>query len=124
MSKVYETEFADEEQQYLKSKLFRFNNINGCHIWYGTSNADGYGIIRPTFRGKKQNFTVHRLQYFLANDCKFSDISYHVSHLCHTKKCLNIDHLSLEPVIVNIERNQCKRFGTCQEHKGFKNCIF
>lgn len=124
MSKVYETEFSDEEQQYLKSKLFRFNIYNGCQIWYGATNADGYGIIRPSFRGKHQNFTVHRLQYFLANNCKFSNITHHVSHLCHKKKCLNIDHLSLEPVDINIERNQCKPLGACQGHNGFKNCIF
>lgn len=123
MSKVYQTEFSDEEQQYLLSKLFRFIVTDGCHLWYGDSNQDGYGIIRPLFRNKKQTFTVHRLQYFLANNCKFSNPNYHVSHLCHNKKCINIEHLSFEPAEINVARNHCKRTKTCYGHDGFKNCI-
>ena len=31
----------------------------------------------------------------------------HVSHLCHSKTCVNILHLSLEPPHVNNSRLQC-----------------
>ena len=123
MSSVFDTPFTPAEQEFLKSKLFRYNIIGTCHVWYGMTREHGYGVIRPTFRGKKQVFTVHRLQYFLSNNCHFTDKSYHVSHLCHNKLCLNIEHLSLEPAEVNIERNQCKRLQTCFGHNGFKNCV-
>lgn len=123
MSKVYETPFSAEEQHFLNSKLFRFNIFDSCHIWYGSKNADGYAIIRVMFREKRQTFTVHRLQYFLANNCTFLDSSYHVSHLCHNKLCINIDHLSLEPAHINVERNTCKNSRACKGHNAFKNCI-
>ena len=124
MSKVYETPFSAAEQQFLVSKLFRYHTVDSCHIWYGSTNLDGYAIIKVMFRGKRQTFTVHRLQYFLANNCAFSDHSYHVSHLCHKKLCINIEHLSLEPGHINVERNTCKNLRACKGHDGFKNCIF
>lgn len=124
MSKAYETPFTTEEKQFLYSKLYKFNELDGCHIWYGATDSDGYGIIRPTFRLKRQIFTVHRLMYYLENDCHIHNISYHVSHLCHYKKCMNIQHLSLEPGEINVQRNSCRQSKTCCGHDGFKNCIF
>lgn len=123
MSKVYSTPFSVDEQHFLQSKLFRYNVLNSCHIWYGMCNSEGYAIIRPSFRGKRQVFTVHRLVYFLANNCQFSNVSYEVSHLCHTKNCINISHLSLEPKEINLNRNRCKHAQVCFGHEGFKNCI-
>lgn len=124
MSKAYEIPFTAEEKQFLYSKLFKFHELNGCHIWYGATDSDGYAVIRPTFRLKRQIFTVHRLIYYLENDCHFYNRSYHVSHLCHNKKCINIQHLSLEPGEINVRRNSCRQSKTCCGHDGFKNCIF
>lgn len=125
MSKVYDEPFTEDEQNYLSSKLFKYNEINGCHIWYGGTDRDGYPIIRTKFRNKnRQLFTVHRLQYYLTNNCQFEDKSFHVSHLCHNKTCIKIQHLSLEPTEINSNRNRCKATKTCIGHNGFKNCIF
>lgn len=123
-SKVYDTPFTDEEQKYLLSKLYKFNDFSGCHIWYSATDHDGYAIIRTQFRGKLQLFTVHRLNFYLLNGCKFTDINYHVSHLCHNKKCINFEHMSNEPVQINIERNRCRKTKVCIGHEGYKNCIF
>lgn len=52
----------------------KFNELHGCHIWYGATDSDGYGVIRPTFSLKRQIFTVHRLIYYLENNCHFYNI--------------------------------------------------
>lgn len=124
MSKVYDTIFTSSEQQFLSSKLFKYNVMNDCHIWYSSTNSDGYPIIRPNFRSKSQTFTVHRLIYFLGNNCHFSNSAYHVSHRCHTKLCIKLEHLSLEPSEINNERNLCRPNRTCKGHDGYENCIF
>ena len=71
MSKIYKEPFSVEEQEFFKSKLYRYQEIKNWHIWFGATDKDGYGIIRPDFRKKKQLFTVHRLNYFLQNNCSF-----------------------------------------------------
>jgi hypothetical protein len=45
---------------------------------------------------------VHRLRYTIHTRCiQLNPENYHVSHLCHSKTCVNILHLSLEPPHVN-----------------------
>ena len=41
---------------------------------------------------------VHRLKYMIHTHCiQLNSEYYYVSQLCHTKTCINISHLSLEP---------------------------
>lgn len=68
MSKAYKTPFTTEEKQFLYSKLYKFNELHGCHLRYGATDSDGYGIIRPTFCWK-EIFNVHRLINYLENNC-------------------------------------------------------
>lgn len=115
---------SEDEKQFLKSKVYKFNiSDNGCHIWYGPHNKDGYAIIRPQFRGKRITLTVHRLVYFISNDFHFENLEFHVSHKCHMKKCVNVQHLSFEPAAINVERNLCKADGECRGHYGYGKCI-
>jgi hypothetical protein len=52
------------------------------------------------------------LRYMIHTRCiQLNPENYHVSHLCHSKTCVNILHLSLEPPHVNNSRLQC----TCLE---------
>jgi hypothetical protein len=53
---------------------------------------------------------VHRLRYMIHTRCiQLNPENYHISHLCqcHTKTCVNISHLSLEPPHVNNSRQNC-----------------
>lgn len=66
-----ETLFTTKEKQFLYSKLYKFKELH-MSLMYGATDSVEYGIIRPTFRLKRQIFNVHR-------DCHFYNI-YHVSH--------------------------------------------
>ena len=52
-----------------------------------------------------------------------------VSHLCHNAKCINIEHLSLEPPKVNNSRVlHCVDQQSCVQHwhegRRYADCIF
>ena len=109
---------------------------HGCAIWQGATACNGaYGIMRNPFhgRGNQPNTTfLHRLVYILHNINSFPDFRLplinkfnevlHISHLCHSSLCINIEHLKLEPESVNKERNTCNHQRKCSGlHK--PNCI-
>ena len=93
-----------------------------CHISQGETSA-GYASLRIMFRGRRIRLRVHRLIFYLLNDLNPLDPQIHVSHLCNSKTCINIDHLSYEPAVVNIKRNGCFSNNRCFGHVGFANCI-
>ncbi len=73
---------------------------NGCWMWLGPVEKNGYAkISRMTARGPR-SFWVHREAYeeFLAEKIK---PGYHVDHLCHFTLCINPDHLEQVPQAVN-----------------------
>ena len=94
---------------------------SGCIIWTGMCTSDGYGLLRKMFRGKRIKVKVHRLVYFLAAKHALS-VGMHVSHLCHNKLCINIQHLSYEPQTINNNRLICKNAGECSLHYGYPRC--
>jgi ribosomal protein S16 len=59
---------------------------------------------------------VHRLQMYIHNGCRAIDTVQHVSHLCHNKLCVRIEHLSLETAQINNNRQICKNNGECTGH--------
>jgi hypothetical protein len=101
-----------------------FVNEKGCKIWLGAVDRDHYGVARVTIKDKRIRFAAHRLMYYLSLDGKFLlNPSMHVSHICHVKTCINFNHLSYEPPIVNNNRMVCKNSGECIGHHGYKGCI-
>ena len=71
-----------------------------CEIWTGrscTPNGE-YGVLNckfPDARGWRQ-IHVHRLAYMIRHQNVNLD-NFDVSHLCHNTKCINANHLFLEP---------------------------
>lgn len=63
--------------------------VKGCHVWSGTVNNAGYGLIRDKSKMK----TVHRAMYEQIHGEIPKDKI--VGHTCHTKACVNPDHLEL-----------------------------
>ena len=47
-----------------------------------------------------------------------------VSHICHNTRCVNIDHLSLEPHIINELRRSCKLNGFCHKRHIMDDVVF
>jgi len=49
---------------------------------------------------------------------------YTVSHLCHERRCVRPDHLEIETMQINNERNNCVYRGRCESrHIGFPPCL-
>ena len=93
-----------------------------CNIWTGQQRG-GYGILEIRFRGNKIKLGVHRVKYFFHNNCEPMTKEQHVSHLCHNKLCVKIEHLSLEPASINNNRQICKNEGECTGHYGYARCM-
>jgi hypothetical protein len=85
-----------------ESTRIKINEL-GCHVYQGSSQ-NGYPSLS---RGHAQSkIKLHILSYFIAKD-KYPSPNQVVSHLCHTKMCINKDHLVLESISKNSRRNGC-----------------
>lgn len=78
-------------------------DANGCRIWDGYLNRQGYG--RTRFGNKL--WLVHRLVYQHSN----GDIpkGFFVCHRCDVPSCCNLDHLFIGTSIDNIRDAQSKK---------------
>lgn len=59
---------------------------DGCWIYMGSVNGDGYGVI-----GLGKNYVVHRVAWELWVD-EIPE-GHHVHHTCENPSCFNPDHL-------------------------------
>ena len=94
----------------------------GCLFWHG-GFARGYARLKLTVEGWGAGYQpVHRLVYVLAGKTEIDQ--HEMSHLCHTKKCIKLSHLSNEPKHVNQQRNTCNHEKVCFGHGDLPECIF
>ena len=116
----------DKTTEILSKSILSKGN---CLIFCGRShrNSKNYGTSSFTVLGFSKRLFIdnHRLIYFEShNVLPQHDV---VSHLCHNPKCLNIEHLSVEPQAINISRQDCKiqksHKRRCKGHEGYPNCI-
>jgi len=88
-----------------------------------STNQGGYPFMKVRIPGtsKSKSVTISRLMYMCS--VRQIDLEGDVSHLCHRKQCLNIQHLVLESRAVNNRRQTCYAQGSCTKlHEPF--CIF
>ena len=117
----FTTHVTDKEKQRLNCLISKkYEHLNGCYIWKGAS-PKGYGVLSFSFRGKKFKLKAHRVVYYLGFNQPLSP-KMHVSHVCHNKLCVNIQHLSYEPQKINNNRQICAHEGICYGHYGFLDC--
>lgn len=79
----------------VQALLDQIDRSGHCHVWLGTTDRDGYGIIRWNGNWAR----VHRLVWEFANgpvplDSKGKALD--LDHLCRNRLCSKLDHL--EPV--------------------------
>jgi hypothetical protein len=89
-----------------------------CHIWTGACTSNGkYGVLNCKFPNAIgwTKIHAHRLAYMIKSK-KFNYQGFDVSHLCHNSKCINTEHLSLEPHGFNNSRMTCVSVGKCLGH--------
>lgn len=77
-------------RQPIESRLMRtMVERNGCWVWTGAKNRDGYGVLGV---GRKQ-YRAHRVSYMTF--CGPIPEGRLVCHKCDTPPCINPDHLFL-----------------------------
>lgn len=86
-----------------------------CHIWTGSHEQHGYGIIYVTFRGKRKIALAHRLRFYVETMVNSLPYQCDVSHRCHTKTWLFITWTKKEKIWLE---KSCKAYGICQGNMG------
>ena len=118
-----------QEKFFKKTRLM--GNEKGCIQWVGCKKGGtGYGtqVVKwsKDEEGKKE--AAHRLAYMIRHKLTRYDMprvdqnnnKVECSHICHTKLCVNADHITIEPHAINQERIHCKDQGHCSKcHKPY-----
>lgn len=72
----------------------------GCWLWTGALDNNGYGQIQATRNGKKQPVKAHRIAWELLHEVELPpDLC--VMHMCDVRSCVNPDHLQVGSVGAN-----------------------
>lgn len=66
-------------------------NSNGCLVWTGYLNDNGYGIHNVNTQGVVRGRRVHRMAWLLSG--RYIPEGYVIDHVCHNRACVNISHL-------------------------------
>jgi hypothetical protein len=126
MSAIYNVNYnlsAEERIMILSKLVFKSPRPNGCSEACAIDDGSGYPRVRVTLRGEQMHLGVPRLVYFFSIGCRPLDRGIHISHLCHNKRCISLDHLSYEPAIINYWRNYCNKVvHVCIGHGQFPYC--
>jgi len=92
---------------------------DGCWIWTGAKNRDGYGEIKVG----KSNLRAHRLSYAMINGDPAELV---IDHLCRNRACVKPNHLEAVTNRVNIKRGLAANGGpgrnpatTCKQGHAF-----
>lgn len=95
-----------------------------CRLWTGGLGGSDYPRMRlTTARRPSTQYGVHQIVYSLNFGIPLDRERHDVSHKCHNRLCVNIDHLSYEPRAINVNRNTCKEEHHCRGHGQFRQCI-
>ena len=135
---VIKEDIMDDILTRLESHSVRGERADQCIIWTGAkAGHSGYGNmrnpIRIVFPDQPLFVRVHRLAYALYHDMYTHEIpltnvlneKLDVSHLCHNKLCIHIDHLILETHTSNMSRETCTLLGHfTRDHLVDKYCVF
>jgi len=97
---------------------------HGCRLWTEGVSGSGYPRMRVKMDGQPSiQFGVHQVVYSFNFRIPLNQPGYDVSHRCHTRLCIRVEHLSYEPKLVNAQRNDCRFQNHCQGHHPYLNCI-
>ena len=116
------------EIDYLTQLCFRDCSEVQGHLFYKGQNRGSYSQTSFTLRGIKFHTRKHQLSLFLKLKAQSFDMdewgdNVTASHLCHQKSCLKDEHLSLETLEINRERDECLRRRRCLGHKDHPDCL-
>ena len=107
------------KEALLQSVDFKSKDEGACRIWRLCENSSGYPQHRVTTPGKSFTESVHRMMYWLTSGKPRAQ----VSHLCHNKRCVRLEHLRDESASLNSERNTCNKEKSCNGHTDAPPCM-
>lgn len=108
--------FNSADQAVLMDKLNENVQLspNGeCKLYKGATQ-NGYGIVRKSINGHKQQIYAHRLVKM--HELGTEQILENCSHLCHNKLCVNTSHITVESQALNNNRQTCTINRKCTGH--------
>lgn len=104
-------------------RLLRHRKIDadGCWIWTGACDKQGYGhIANVIVDGKRRSITVHRLMAYMAHGLDLSTPNQlYACHHCDKPPCFNPEHLFCGTPQDN--SNDCKQKGRERHQRGEEN---
>ena len=118
-------------EAYRHTLLRRIQSYSGndgsCRMWKRGKSSSGYAQMRVRVEGEDDGLvvSVHRLVYMLAG----MKPDHQMSHLCHRKLCVRLQHLTDETAIENTRRNECNKVPNkgeekvCSGHGDRPHCI-
>ncbi|QBI98679.1 HNH endonuclease [Mycobacterium phage Bobby] len=83
----------------------------GCLLYPGRPGKRGYGVVNTGGAGTNKGYLAHRIAYELAYGPIPPGMT--VDHLCHTRRCVNPEHLR----IITPAQNQQNRKGANRNSK-------
>ena len=100
---------TDKELERFNKHSSELPTTNGCVIWTGPRDKDGYGRLWRD--GGRSYLPAHTVSWLLANDGPYDDGSYEVfkrsglqmGHKCGVRACVNPDHLKPQTKYENLE---------------------
>ena len=99
----------------------------GCILCKLGGGGRRYSTLTVTFPWKRDKKTIytHRFAFMLFTKNFELPKSMQVSHRCHNRRCINVEHLSLEPEQVNKNREHCRGLVPthCAKHSPYYDCI-
>ena len=122
------SDMTAEELNYLSTVCFRDAQDVEGHLYYKGQERKAYAQTSFTLRGTKYHTRKAQLSLFL----KLKEEGFQMenwgeklttSHLCHKKDCLQKEHLTLETLEYNRERDDCLWRGHCLGHKDRPQCL-
>ena len=123
------TDLTQAEIARLKEHCFKNMVEIQTHLLYMGRDANNYAQTTFDLRGTRYRIYRHQLSLFLKKyedptfDMASWDNSLTTSHLCNKKRCVKQEHLELESMEINKEREYCFAQNLCRRHGTARDCL-